>query len=157
MTGDYIIDGINMTANPDGPDHGPFREKWTKKHRVAYEEIPYFKDKTIVTSGIDPAKTVDGVDSGGSGSGTLWFLDMGIRSISEIRFQFLKAVADRVGPHLIIFPFGVFQMYLTEGSFEPDIGTRDGTTQDSHFIASREIKYREHIGTWNFQFVEMSD
>ena len=157
MTGQYIIDGINLAENPEGPDNGPFREVWHKKHRIAYQEIPYFRDKTILTSGVDPLKEVDGVVSGGQGgSGTLWFTEFSVKSISEVRFQFFKALSEKAGPHILNFPFGYYVMYLEDAQFEVEYGYRDGTTSDAHYISGQYTSVPEHVGTWTFKMVEWS-
>ena len=114
----FQIGGVVLGDNPEGPNPGPKSSDWHKVNVVQVKQIPG-KGKKFVT-----VRTSDGV---------LWECDLVVRSISDTRYNDLKALVDDGGPFETISAHGKYRMYVTEGhphkkdgEGEPPLKTDDG-------------------------------
>lgn len=136
----FQIDGKSLGGYADEPNPGPKQRVWHKGNIVEIKQIPG-KGKKFVT-----VRTSDKVPYG-----TLWELELTIRSVTTVRYEFLKGLIEDGGPFEIFDPgHGQYEMYCVDGQPTKKEGDSDPPVTDDD---GNEL----NVAEWVLKFVEAND
>ncbi len=101
---DFVIGDLVLGSGSYDP--GPKNAEWKLVNNIEIKEIPGRGKKFI---------TVRTSDKRTANTGPLWECTLTVRSITDNRYQQLRAKCEDGGPFLVISNHGTLNMYIEEG------------------------------------------
>lgn len=145
----FQIDGKPLGGTADEPNPGPKQRVWHKSNIVEIKQIPG-KGKRFVT--------VRTSDKSSQTTGTLWELELTIRSVTAARYEFLLKLIDDGGPFTILDPLhGQHEMYCIDGQSSKKEGDADPPIAEETNTILGMTEQEMGVADWVLKFVEAND